>query len=214
MSFIKLRKHEIKELVSYIDILYDENNDLFENFKQIKFNGESSPYLISSFGRVFSINYKHKIRNITQLKTTIDKDGYELLVINYNGKSNGFHIHRMVAKYFIKNKNKSKYTQVNHIDCDKLNNRSYNLEWTTPKENIEHAWKNNLSKSKGEGNGRNVYSEKSIKKVCKMIENNRSFNDINEKTGVSIAMISLIYRKKNWTHISDLYDFESYNYGK
>ena len=147
-------------------------------------------------------------------KTTVDKDGYELIIINYNNESFGFHVHRMVALMFIENPDRFTRTQVNHKNGNKLYNFYFNLEWTTPKENINHAWNHRLAKSSGEMNGNNVYKEKDIKRVCEMIESDYPLRVISEKTGVSYAMISLIYRKKFWTSISDNYDFSKYNYGR
>ena len=51
-------------------------------------------------------------------------------------------IHRLVALAFIPNP--SNYDQVNHIDCDKLNNNVNNLEWCNNSMNQLHAYKNGL----------------------------------------------------------------------
>lgn len=205
-GYKRLNQFEINQLTKDVKKLDNEK------FKQIIFDSCYSPYLISTHGRVFSLNYMHQRGNVRQLRTSIDKDGYELIIINYNKKTYGFGIHRLVALHFIPNFDEYK-TQVNHKDCNKLNNHYSNLEWTTPKENIDHAWRHNLSHSFGIQNGRNKYTEEQITDVCKMIEDNFSFGKIHEITSVSYAIISLIYRKKNWTHISDKFDFSNYNYG-
>lgn len=204
----------VKNNISPVTIInLDDNKCGKEKFKQIKIKNRYIPYLVSSYGRLFSINYKHKENNCVQLKTAIDKDGYERVNIHYNNKSYGFNVHRIVALSFIRNDDPIKKIQVNHKDGNKLFNNVCNLEWVTPKENINHAWKNNLAISYGEENGNNVYKKKDIIKVCSLIEKDYSFKEINKITGVSYAMISLIYHKKFWTCISNDYDFSNYNYG-
>ena len=183
-----------------------------EKFKQLIL-GEPLPYIISSYGRVFSVNYMHKKDCVTQLKTGIDKDGYELINIRCNGHNYAYHIHRLVAMFFIDNPDKYHKTQVNHINGDKLNNVYVNLEWVSPKENIKHAWNTGLSKSYGENNGNNKFSEEMIKCVCEMISKDMPYKEISKITGVSYMVISQILTKKKWTHISDNYNFENYYYG-
>lgn len=59
-----------------------------------------------------------------------------------NGKSNTKRVHRLVASAFLGESD----LQVDHIDGNKLNNRLDNLEYVTPQENTNRAWKNGQAK--------------------------------------------------------------------
>ncbi len=97
--------------------------------------GFNEMYSVDSTGSVIS-HYK----NIT-LKLTNNGRGYfnvKLMTqLKPVKKYKTLYIHRLVAQAFIPNpENKP---QVNHIDGNKANNDVSNLEWTTAKENMEHA---------------------------------------------------------------------------
>lgn len=117
--------------------------------------GYESVYQISNFGRVkrlgttlmykgkYPRNWKEKI--ISQNKTN---SGYKKCRLSKEGKTKTHNIHRLVAKSFISNP--LDLPCVNHIDGNKENNASSNLEWCTHKENSQHALDTGLMAKYGE----------------------------------------------------------------
>ena len=69
--------------------------------------------------------------------------------------------HRILMLTFKPIENAEKF-QVDHIDCNKLNNNLDNLEWVTPKENTHRAIKNGLYK-----NNRKEISDEIVEKIRK-----------------------------------------------
>lgn len=72
----------------------------------------------------------------------INGAGYLGVSLCANGRTVSCAVHRMIAITFLGPK---KDFQVNHKNGNRLDNRLENLEWVTPKENIQHA-KNRGSK--------------------------------------------------------------------
>ena len=68
------------------------------------------------------------------LKQHLTKDGYKYISFGVNGKTVNLKVSRAVAICFIPNSDN--LPEVNHIDCNRTNNRADNLEWCTHQENI------------------------------------------------------------------------------
>jgi len=93
-------------------------------------------YLVSNMGRVKSIGkYNTCKRDI--LSPMTDPSGYYHIVLHKDNTRKDISIHRLVAICFVPNPNGYKY--VNHIDEDRKNNVSTNLEWCTNSYNITYS---------------------------------------------------------------------------
>lgn len=94
---------------------------------------------VSNLGRVRTkdryVPYKGSKRLIKGrvLKRQLKKSGYMQVTFKVNGKNIYLLVHRAVAICFLPNPDN--LLEVNHIDCDRTNNRVDNLEWCTSQYN-------------------------------------------------------------------------------
>jgi len=103
-----------------------------------------SNYEASSWGRIRHLGRGNRKTRI--LTISITKAGYiKATVWSPEGRRYTTSAHRLVALAFLDNP-EGKST-VNHKNGCKVDNRLENLEWTTMKENIRHAWMTGLSKA-------------------------------------------------------------------
>lgn len=117
-----------------------------EEWKNIK--GYEELYKISSHGRIKAKRrVKYKIIDgelqpycVTKEKIMTPTDngnGYLYISLRKNSERKNFYIHRLVAEAFIENPNN--YSQVNHKDYDRKNNKVSNLEWVSALDNIRYS---------------------------------------------------------------------------
>ena len=102
--------------------------------------GYEGLYEVDEDGNVFSCITTNSRRK-GKLKQEI-KNGYLSVNLYKYGKQKHRYVHRLVAETFLDNPNQFKY--VNHINCNKHDNRVCNLEWCSQSENIKHAVNNML----------------------------------------------------------------------
>lgn len=113
-----------------------------ENWKDVsEFKGF---YQVSNLGNVKRIgdysNQNSSWKSEVILKPRLHSSGYLRVMLSVNNKHYDRYIHRLVATEFCKNHNPLKYKEVNHIDGNKTNNNSDNLEWCDRSYNNKHAY--------------------------------------------------------------------------
>jgi hypothetical protein len=95
-------------------------------------------YTIYSDGKVYSNKSKKFIKPHIE-------NGYYRIRLYIDGKAKTFKLHRLIGECFIEKPDGK--NQINHKDCNKLNNDVSNLEWCNNSENQLHAYQNGLNVS-------------------------------------------------------------------
>ena len=112
--------------------------DFMEEWKPVL--GFATGYEVSNQGR---IRFKGR-----EVKCHIGDRGYVKATLRGNPESRrrSVRVHRLVAEAFVGRCPDGQ--QVNHIDGKKTNNCASNLEYVTPSQNMHHAWRTGLVKSR------------------------------------------------------------------
>lgn len=150
-------------------------------------------YQVSTFGRLSSL------RNNIILKQRLRK-GYLCAKLTVDGVATHKNTHIYVAKTFIPNPENK--TQINHKDCNKVNNHISNLEWATPIENMKHAYDNNLVPILfGENHYNSILKEEEIVYIFEN-KDNLTMNELSKKFNVSTKYIFSIWNKNTWGRVT------------
>jgi hypothetical protein len=154
--------------------------------------GYEGLYQISNHGNCRSID-KNKIKSMS---LRLRGKGYYCYGLTKDKKRLSHSVHRLVAIAFLDNPNNK--PQVNHKDCNKLNNHFSNLEWCDNSENQKHAFNNGLNYISE--NQKQLVRERFSKKVININTNviYNSFTEASKKLEKSYAhIVWLVNNKKD-----------------
>ena len=149
-------------------------------------------YYISNYGNVRST----KTGKPVLLKTHSLKNGYKYIDLYENATRKKYLVHRLVGQYFVDNPYDKPF--INHIDENKGNNRSDNLEWCTRLENNRYGTGQYRAKIARQGNKHYFKPIIQLSTNDEIIQEWTSIKEASEKTGIGRTCISqtLIGRAK------------------
>ena len=168
-----------------------ENLSIPDGYVRIK----QTQYCVNKDGDV--VNYRKR----KSLSQTRNANGYPCVCINFrNDKMIApIETHRLVALYHIPNPENKQ--QVNHIDGNPLNNNVANLEWATPQENVEHAYRTGLNWCVNEKHKDAKLSVKDVERI-RELKDTYLRKELAKMFGVSASHISEIISGKSRKRIN------------
>jgi hypothetical protein len=167
--------------------------------KDIK--GFEGLYAITDDGRVWSYPKRGGTKNGKWLKFFIDNGGYKNYVFSRKTKRTSHKCHRLIAKAFIPNPNN--LPEINHKNCNKLDNRIPNLEWCSKLDNMRHAYKNKLIPIIfGKRHGMSKMDNDKIIEIRKRYDTGLfSQRKLASMFGLAQSSIGSILRKETWIRV-------------
>lgn len=168
-----------------------------EIWKDVK--GFEGRYKISSHGRVASIFKKHCYL-ISPAKP--DSGGYYNIALRF--KANGIkrycvRIHQLVAEHFLEKPITSERLEIDHDDCDRLNNYYKNLKWVTSSEHRKITMlKGEILR--GENHAHSKLTELNVIEMRKLYATNQyTHKELAEIFGICRRQAGDIINKVNWS---------------
>lgn len=136
------------------------------------------------------------------LRPGITDRGYKKFLVSRGGIRFRMFVHRLVAYKYIPNPNG--YAYINHIDCNKLNNRVENLEWCTMRMNIDHAISMGIQTKYGEIHKNSRLRNIEVIDIRSRIAKGETFKNIyGDYSGrISWWTFRNICRGKTWRHVA------------
>lgn len=164
--------------------------------------------MIEEFAPYYVINEHGQVRSLggrsgsgkKMLKPRQNKEGYWHLDLTKDKKRHGRFIHRLVATTFIPNpENKP---QINHIDFNPANCHVSNLEWCTPRENVQHTIRHGRKapQPKGEDNKNSKLTNEQVREI-KRLYGSMLTRDLAIMFGITSRNIRYIISGKRWSHV-------------
>ena len=170
--------------------------------------GYEGVYQISNLARVKRVGYniesphckyRRAYKDEMEIKQMISTNGYKKLSLCKDKIIKNQMVHRLLMIAFVPNPENKPF--INHIDGNTLNNSLENLEWCTPKENVNHAINIGLINNKGINNKNTKITEDIAKEIKRLISLGHKKINISRELNVSAGIIYSIAYNKCWKYV-------------
>jgi hypothetical protein len=150
-------------------------------------------YLVSNTGKIKSLKFGRE--RVLKPRFVC---GYAYVILSNGPNRYSLRVHRIVARVF-HGPPPSKSHEVNHIDGNKANNHSNNLEWVTPSQNVRHSF-DELGRiaTRGENVVWHRLDEKDVREIRQDLADGLSLGKIAKARGVARSTIQSIKDGRNW----------------
>lgn len=163
-----------------------------EIIKEIK--GFEGRYTISNLGIVRSL------LTGKEMKQSITNKGRARVNLRYahSRKFKSLLVHRLVAGNFIPNPNN--LPEVNHKDCNPLNNKVDNLEWCDRRYNIKYSYDYGKKTVKGINNPNAKLTKENVQVIKALLKINKLLPiEIAKMFNVTVGSIAHINKGRTWS---------------
>ena len=188
---------------------------MLEEWKDVNWlDGYQGILKVSSAGRVMRTAMTYETKNRWGpclsshpdkiLSPYVERNGYPSVAIRVNKKRKRFLVHRLVARAFVPGY--APTLSVNHINGDKTDNRSENLEWVTFSRNTEHQWEIGLVNLRGDNHPSKKLTSGKVRIIRDLIRLGANCNQLAILADVSPSTIYFIRDGKRWSELIASYD--------
>lgn len=118
-----------------IEVVFNEKEEVWKDIP-----GYEKMYQASNMGRIASIRNGFKLRSLIRNST-----GYVQCPIRINNKTKNYMVHRLIADTFLPPPMNETYTEIDHINNIKYDNRAINLQRSTRSQNMKNNYERGIS---------------------------------------------------------------------
>lgn len=165
-------------------------------------SGAEGYYEVSNLGRIKRVKQGTGLCVAGRImRPSFSRRGYASYTIRCGHQPKSRFAHVMVAEAFIGPCPDGK--EINHIDADRANAALSNLEYVTHSENVRHSvnlgrWHKHGVGLRGEKSGKAKLSDEKVRMI---LQSDATNTELAQRFGVNGVTISLVRRRKTWTHV-------------